>query len=175
MSDVDVKFQQMLDRDEILQVIYRYCRGIDRLQMDLVRSCYHPDGTDDHGDYRGGIDGFIDYLRGALAVWEHTNHFVGNVLIEPQGEVVRAESYAVAYHRRAAQGDKPARDFVAGIRYVDDFERRDGEWRIAARVCLVDWTRTDPVAPDGWTRPETFTQPRRDRTDPVFAPNLRNA
>lgn len=28
---------------------------------------------------------------------------------------------------------------VSGGRYVDRFERRDGRWAIAARVCLVEW------------------------------------
>ena len=30
-------------------------------------------------------------------------------------------------------------------RYLDRYERRDGEWRIAARVCVHEWTRTDRV------------------------------
>jgi len=160
------------DRDEIREVIYRYCRGIDRLQLELVRSCYHPDGTDDHGDYRGGVDGFIDHVASVLPTWEHTSHFLGNLLIELDGDRARAETYGVAYHRRAARGDRPALDFVAGIRYVDDFERRDGEWRIAARVCLVDWTRTDDVGSRGWVRPEHYTQPHRGSDDPVFSDRL---
>ena len=168
------RLSRAIDREEIREVIYRYCRGIDRLQYDLVRSCYHPDGTDDHGDYRGGVDGFIDYITAGLGYWERTMHFVGNVLIEPDGDMARAESYAVTYHRQAPRGDKPALDFVGGVRYVDDFERRHGEWKILTRVCLVDWTRTDPVSSKGWRRPEDYTQPHRDRTDPVFAHRLRD-
>jgi hypothetical protein len=36
-------------------------------------------------------------------------------------------------------------DLVAGLRYVDRFEHRNGEWRIAKRVCVFEWRRTDPV------------------------------
>jgi hypothetical protein len=58
--------------------------------------------------------------------------------------VARAETYAVAYHRfRDASGQEM--DMVAGLRYVDRFERRGSEWRIAARVCAYEWRRTDPV------------------------------
>lgn len=33
------------------------------MDLDLIRSCYHPDAIDDHGDYVGGVDGFIEYAR----------------------------------------------------------------------------------------------------------------
>ena len=170
------RLTRLADHDDIRQVIYRYCRGIDRRQFDLVRDCYHEDGTDDHGNYRGGIDGFIEYVTKELAVWELTTHFIGNLLIEcdGDGDSARAESYAVATHRLAARVDRPAKDFVAGVRYVDDFERRAGQWKIATRVCLVDWTRTDPVEAHGWTRPDTYAKPRHDRDDPVFAKSLRD-
>ncbi|MEI6002085.1 hypothetical protein H3V53_34635 [Paraburkholderia bengalensis] len=36
----------------------RYCRGIDRIDWDLVRTCYHPDAFDEHGSSGGGrLDG----------------------------------------------------------------------------------------------------------------------
>ncbi|WP_221890845.1 nuclear transport factor 2 family protein [Microbispora sp. KK1-11] len=34
------------DQQEIHEVVLRYCRGVDRLDMDLVRSAYHPDAID---------------------------------------------------------------------------------------------------------------------------------
>ena len=172
----DPQLARLVAVQEIRDVIARYCRGIDRRQMELVRSCYHPDATDDHGDYRGGIDGFIDYLGVTLAHWQSTTHFLGNVLVEldSSGTAARAESYALAFHRIAARGDKPERDLVGGIRYVDDFERRDGVWRIADRVCVLDWSRTDPVAPSGWSAPATYVLGRPDAGDVVFAPRLRD-
>ena len=30
-----------------------------RRDMDMVRSCYHPDATDAHGHYNGDVEGFI--------------------------------------------------------------------------------------------------------------------
>lgn len=158
------------DRTEIAEVCTRYCRGIDRVQLDVVRDCYHPDATDDHGDYRGDVDGFIAYLPGALAQWAHTTHFVGNITIDLDGDRARVETYALAFHRIGPRGSRPERDFVAAIRYVDDFARRDGWWKIAARVVVVDWTRTDPVAEGGWVNDGTFVAGRRDRDDRVFSP-----
>ena len=179
------RFARLADIEEIRDVIFRYCRGIDRMQLDLVRACYHPDGTDNHGEFVGGVDGFVDYLADVLLLWESTSHFVGNIAIDVDanvtgdghanvtGDWARVETYCMAHHRRAARADRPAVDFLAAVRYIDDFERRDGYWKIRTRVCVTDWTRTDPVPDRGWVRPDYYAQPRRDATDPVFAPDLR--
>jgi ketosteroid isomerase-like protein len=167
------RMERALDQLEIRDVIYRYCRGIDRRDFELVRSCYHPDAIDDHGNFCGGRDEFVTYVSTRLVRFERTMHVIGNVLIEPVGDQARAESYIVAYHRLAGEADGPARDLIVGLRYVDDFERRDGEWRIAARMCVFEWSRVDPVA-DGWTVSAAATFGRTDGTDPVFAPSVRN-
>jgi hypothetical protein len=125
-------------------VILRYARGIDRLDLDLVRSCYHSDAHDDHGSYQGDVEGFIAMCESFLPRWTATQHFMGNMLIEVDGDKARAETYAVAYHRRE-NDDGTGKDDVFGIRYVDRFERRRGEWRIAHRVVATEWRRVDPV------------------------------
>lgn len=134
----------LLARQEIADVILRYARGIDRLDFDLVRSCYHPDAYDDHGSFTGDVDGFIAMCESFLPRWTATQHFMGNMLIEVDGEKARAETYAVAYHRRENE-DGTGKDDVFGVRYVDRFERRGGDWRIAHRVVATEWRRVDPV------------------------------
>lgn len=140
----------------IRNVGLRYCRGIDRQDFDLVRSCYHADAIDDHGDFRGGVEAFITYCQGALVRFESTMHFIGNAMVELTGpSSAVCETYVMAMHRVPASRTKPTRDFVVGLRYCDQFECRNGEWRIAHRVCLFDWTRTDPVLP-GWQFPNSY-------------------
>ena len=92
---------ELLDQQAIRDVLIRYTRGIDRMDPDLVRSCYHPDAHDDHGAFRGGTEEFVAWFQEALSFFERTMHFVGNQLVEVDGDVARAESYCVAYHRRA--------------------------------------------------------------------------
>lgn len=135
----------LVARQQIADVIYLYARGIDRLDFDLVRSCYHPDAYDDHGSMGGSVEEFIAAARPFLERWTVTQHFMGNMLIELDGNVARAETYAVAYHRRE-DGDGNGKDDVFGIRYVDRFEQRGGVWKIAHRVVATEWRRVDPLS-----------------------------
>ena len=150
--------ERLVVEAEIRRVVLRYCRGIDRMDRELVRSCYHHDARDVHGSFDGGVDEFLDWVWRLLARYDATAHYVANQLVELDAEDAdRAgvETYGVAVHR-AASGE-PHLNLTTGFRYLDRFERRDGEWRIAHRVAVADWSRR--VAPDDW-----WPLPERDRT-----------
>ena len=58
---------------------------------------------------------------------------------------------------------------VIGLRYVDRFERRDGRWLIAKRVCAFDWTYTVPYRRSSrGPFADDFTVGARDRTDITY-------
>jgi len=158
--------QGLLDVQAIKDVHLRYCRGVDRMDFDLIRSCYHPDAIDDHGEFIGGIDAFIEYARENLPTFLSTNHCVCNQLVEVNGAVAFAEHYGIAYHRLAADAEQEERDWIATIRYVDRFEKRDGEWRIAHRRSLVDSDRIDMVR--ATLIPRDRMAGSRDRSDPSY-------
>lgn len=160
-----LSIEDLLARQEIADVILRYARGIDRLDLELVRSCYHPDAYDDHGAFKGPIDEFIEAARSFLPKWTATQHFMGNMLIEVDGDSARAETYAVAYHRRE-DGEGSGKDDIMGIRYVDRFEKREGEWKIAHRVVVNEWRRVDPLT-GVRGRNEIGVWGSRDATDAV--------
>lgn len=166
MADDDL--QRLLDEREIRRRLLDYCRGIDRGDADLVASVYHPDGTDDHGLFTGlGVD-FARYaVERLLASCSATLHFLGDSIIDFDGpDRALVETYVLAQHRR----DGSAGEFleVFGGRYVDRFERRDGVWRIAHRVCIREWDTK--VSVDLAFPPGRFTEGRRDRTDPAYGP-----
>ena len=53
----DLRFlHEQRDRALITDLIHRYSRAVDRLDADLLRSVYWPDGTDDHGRPHGDED-----------------------------------------------------------------------------------------------------------------------
>ena len=167
------RLARLLAKDDIRDVLNRYCRGVDRRDYEMIRSCYHPDARDNHGeDYIGGVDGFIEHVRSTLDRFERTMHFLGNILIEVDGPRARAETYIIAHHRLPARPDRPIRDFLVGLRYIDDFEERDGQWRIAERVCAFEWSRIDPLPEHGYRFGAPHLMGRRDADDVVFAPSL---
>jgi len=169
------RVERLLTRAEITDVLYRYCRGIDRRDFTLVRDCYHPGAIEEHGDYRGDVHGFIARAARNLSRCERTMHFVGNILIEIEGPVARSESYALAYHRLPAiDAQRGPRDRVVGLRYLDLFTKRDGVWLISSRRCVCDWTRTDPVLP-GFEFPVEWLRGSAGLDDPACDQSWRTA
>jgi len=173
-------YERLADESAIRIVVYRYARAVDRMDEELLRSCYHPDAIDDHGPYKGSIDGFIDWVMPVLAGFESTTHFIGNHLIEIEGDTAWAESYCLALHRTWSTDHEPASDILGNARYVDRFERRNGEWRIAHRVVVRDPGRKDVVTQEfpvgrrserkaagvrAFPLERPGTDGRRDRTD----------
>ena len=164
----DERIETMLAKQEIREVVMRYCRGIDRMDEALVRSCYHPDATDEHGSFSGGLDEFVAFAWKLLRRCTSTMHFIGNMLIEVQDDAARSESYGIAFHR--SDSGEPEGNLVTGFRFIDRFERRqDGVWRIARRIATTEWVRVD--APEHhWPMKETLRTGRRDGSDPVYDP-----
>ena len=146
IAALERRLSELTDREAIRDCLYRYCRGIDRNDEAALRSAYWPDATDRHGPYQGSAAGFIDWAVAKLAQGGRNVHMVGNIAIELRGDVAAVESY---FH--ALQADRPAngeaRDVLLCGRYVDRFERRNGEWRVAARVVTYDWMQALPAEP----------------------------
>jgi len=160
-------FQAHLEeRAEIYDVLMRYCRGIDRLDEELVRSCYHPDAVDNHGLYDGSVDYFVSRAFTRQRTIEVASHALHNVRIEFAGDAAVCESYGTAVERSRLE-DGTLLDQINGFRYIDRFERRDGSWLIARRTVVMDWARSEPVD-EGWVADAGFVRGRRDGSDPVY-------
>jgi hypothetical protein len=127
---------ELKDREEIRDCLARYCRGVDRFDRELVLSAYHPDALDEHGKFVGHREDFAEW-----AIGQHSDahlshqHCILNHSCELHENTAHTETYFlfVAMNRTG----KPVT--MGGGRYVDRFEKRDGKWAIADRVCLRDW------------------------------------
>lgn len=153
------------DDAAILAAVHRYCRGVDRADAELTRSAYHPDATDDHGSYQGLAHDFASRVNESHAArWSSTMHVVANHSAVIDGDAADAETYVVAYLRRI---DESVIDVVGG-RYIDHFESRGGDWRIARRTYVCEWSAALP-ATGSLIDAATYQQGSRDRTDPSYA------
>jgi hypothetical protein len=160
----DATLTQMLDRQQITDVLMRYCRGIDRCDAELLASVYHPGAYDDHGLFKGDAAEFVTWaIAGLRSLEQTTTHHLSNVLIELDGDVAWVESYFAATHINRRDSDTMASEFHG--RYADKFEKRDGVWAIADRRVVMDWAHSRPIN----FRPNPkHTYGTRDRNDIVY-------
>ena len=141
--------EELADREAIRECLYRYARGVDRLDADMIRSAYWPDAIDTHLEFKGTVDQFIDWAFPIMQTMDQTMHMIGNVLITIRGAEADVESYFYGYHRITLEGVK--QDVIGAGRYVDRFQRRGDEWRVAERLVLTDWFRHYPDSAD-WSQ-----------------------
>lgn len=139
--------REVADRQEIHQALMRYCRGVDRGDEALINSAFHPGAVDDHGTPRLATE-----LAAGVATLRQRQlmHFTGNVLIELDGDNAFVESYFISFSPVDEDGKTSTRSRAG--RYLDRFERRDGEWKIAYRKVVDEWARLDELTrlPDHW-------------------------
>ncbi len=129
-------------------------------------SCFFDDAHLDYGQVKGSPSDFVGFAATGLAPMVATQHILHQTRIELDGDRAGVETYVTAFHRMPAPDDAGGGlvDLVAGARYADRFERRGGEWRIARRMMIYDWTRIDPVG--AVLDDPTLVTGRRDRDDP---------
>jgi hypothetical protein len=156
-------------KQSITEVIYRYCRALDRMDRDLALTIWHADGTADYGPtmYQGTGAGFVDWVWPAHESMLGHSHQIGNVLIEVDGDRAGSESYVTATLWGAFEPDVLT-TIVSRGRYVDTWSRRDGVWAIDHRRFAEDLTVTTAVPGGAPPAPEA-SPARRDRADPSYA------
>lgn len=174
--------RRLADRLAIQDLLYRWCRAVDRRDWAAIRDVFHPDAHDDHGIYKGDIDGLIGWLSERHATIVQSTHLLGNMLIEFSGaDSAVVETYCFAVQRYATggaatrsaitggtdTGDKPF-DMQMNGRYVDRIERRHGTWRIADRTTVFDNSILLPVPEAAPRLGADWPVGRRDGDDPVY-------
>ncbi len=138
----DEELQSLHDRMAIQDVLVTYCRGIDRCDINLLKSVYWPDATDDHGSFNGNAHEFCDHVIPALKTMHRTMHSITNMYVELEGHRAKAETYCVAYH--SLDGEGGLQDMIVAGRYLDVLEKRMLKWKIAKRVYVMDWNQNQP-------------------------------
>lgn len=165
-SALEAKLREMIDRDAIWQVMQAYARGLDRIDGALTRSCYFDDSIEDHSHYVGDVEGFIRYAESVSRAYLSTQHALMNHVCDLVGD----DAYCETYFHFTGVAAPPALHFMSVGRYVDHFQRRNGEWRIANRVTIVEgcFDISDSVSaralPPAYRSGETYPA-TRDRTD----------
>ena len=159
-----VELQDVADRQAITDLIYRYCRSVDRLDIPLGHSIWHQDGYADYGAavYQGNGRGVIDHICAQHRHTLHHSHQVSNIIIDLDGDRAGSESYVTA-SLRVRRGEQLKHMMVWG-RYIDQWSRRDGRWGLDKRISIRDFDEVRDV-----TAMYEHDTGRRDHTDPSYS------
>jgi hypothetical protein len=165
-ASIEVRLRMVEDKQEIHDLLMRYCRGVDRCDAEMIASCYHVGGIDDHGDFVVAAED-VGPLFARMAARSPLGgmHFVGNCLIEVEGDTAFAESYFMAIKDVARAEERLLR--IRSGRYIDRLERCEGRWGIVERVLADEWNAVNPIA-ERLGGPEKYVFGTKDRTDLVY-------
>lgn len=139
----DNRLAALCDKEEIRDLLYTYCRGVDRIDADLLRAVFHEDATVTYGGFKGAASEWVGHATRFLNTIGPTHHNLTNILITLDGDKAKGETYCIAVHGDV-QRDEGLVDLVVYVRYVDEFERRNGAWRISKRTLVYDWNQNLP-------------------------------
>jgi hypothetical protein len=183
------EIQNVVDAHHIYDVLTRYCRALDRCDVELFKEVYWADAMDDHGIFSGNAHEFAEFMVAfAKKYYLATQHAICNVSYDIQGDRARTESYLVAYHRISTEPEvmlgvfgktyceehrnskAPTHDFIFGGRYLDRFAKRNAVWRMSERVVTMEWNIMRPttsVFEEGHVSELTAVS-TRNRQDPWY-------
>ncbi|WP_420639276.1 nuclear transport factor 2 family protein [Candidatus Poriferisocius sp.] len=137
---------EVVAKQAITEVIYGYCRALDRMDKPAAYAVWHPDGTADYGEdiYQGTGHGFVDWVWTAHAAMSTHSHQVTNILIQVDGDRATSESYVTVALRTLADETGAAHDIFSRGRYLDRWSNRSGRWAIDQRTYVTDHSLTQP-------------------------------
>lgn len=135
------RLEARLDKLEIQDCLTRFSRGMDRFDRDCFLSAFWPDATIAAGPFVGTPAACWDWavpMHEAMQVLTH--HALLNTTIDVAGDEAHAETYYLFVARNRDESV-----WQAGGRYIDRLERRAGDWRVAMRANVIEWSVNPPA------------------------------
>jgi len=173
MTEKLAGLEHLLDRQAILDCLTRFSRGMDRFDRELFLSAFHADATIAAGEFVGGP---VDLYTWAAELHEQgqvsTHHNLLNHSCDIVGTVAHTETYYLFVGR-----NRDDSNWMAGGRYIDRLEKRDGQWKIALRTNAIEWSGMVPSTPIPYADlPDIFLngEPSRSKSDPSYLRPLVN-
>lgn len=137
------QLQELLDRKACEDVIMRYGRTLDWLDQAGQEACFWPDAKVDYGFFNGTGAEWVPMVMGVEQAAPRRWHVSTGVMVQVKGNVAKSECYGLTVGSSENEhGDLV--DTMFGGRYLDELEKREGEWRISKRSYIGDWVQHFP-------------------------------
>ncbi len=117
------------DRMALADVMQHYVKGVDERDMGLYRSIFTDDVLATFGDgiYQG-VDAWVAFIASALERFGPTQHMLGPMLAEIDGDTAECRTDLQATHYLK---DQPDTAVILWATYEQTMTRVDGAWKIA--------------------------------------------
>ncbi len=125
--------QRVLDESDIHRILAEYAEALDRREYDRLDRVFTPDATTHYvgiGHFNG-IDAIKGLMAKVLDQCGPTQHLLGTMRIEPQGDEAEARCYLQAIHR--GKGEFADSLHTVWGEYRDRLQRTADGWRIVHR------------------------------------------
>lgn len=193
LAQLTAQQTDIIARQSIEEVLARYARAIDRLDLELLKTVFHEDGV--NHEYSGGevnLHRWSEHIIPQLkSLFAGTMHHITHKSITVSGDRAASEAYFISYHlvrggrseavrffgeqyaaRTEALGClETGHEYIGGGRYLHRWEKRDGLWKISERTATLEWNHYRPATPaePGSMLATIVPLERRGHDDPVYA------
>ena len=161
-DDADATLRWLRDRALLKDLYSRYAYGVDSVDMELVRSVFHPDCVVVGTMEQGTLDDYLEGLEAGLLMYAATMHFKGNQYLEIDDDHAFVETWVVGYHMEAP--DSPIEHLTLALRYKDEVVRVGDDWKIVRREAVRQWHTGPFPRPFIGDPPYPRTRHRADRS-----------
>ena len=136
--DLERTVQDLADRQQIADVLYRYASTIDYKDYATMRTLFTDDAVGKYGDADPihGADNIIAWIDSATQdrAWQHHKLTVYHIDID--GDQAKTLTYHTSHQTTV---DDPDTVIVIVARYKDSLRRDNGTWRIFDKYMEVGW------------------------------------
>ena len=124
--------QALLDEREITRGLSRFARILDEKRWDALSDVFAVDLSFEYGAGESeGIAALERQMRQFLDICGPTQHLIGSLLIDVDGDRAESRAYVQARHQR--RDDAVGQIFDSTGEYRDRWQRRAEGWRIVRR------------------------------------------
>ncbi|MGF7236372.1 MAG: nuclear transport factor 2 family protein [Frankia sp.] len=167
------RLELLLERQDIHDCLTRFSRGMDRFDRELFLSAFHPDAEIAAGPFVGNPAALYDWAAPMHEQGQYaTHHNLLNLTVDIDGDVAHTELYYLFVGR-----NRDDSNWIAGGRYIDRLEKRNGEWKIALRTNAIEWSGLVPTMDIPFADvPGIYLNgaPSRSKEDPSYQRPLTN-
>ena len=140
--------QELSDRFEIQDLVYRYSELLDSRQIQGLREVFTEDAHIDYtalGGTEGNLETTLAFLQEALSLelFPASQHLNANIQVELHGDT--ATGRVMCFNpMNMTLPDGGQQLFMLGLWYIDEYRRTPAGWRICRREEEKSWVFNTP-------------------------------